>query len=44
MDDLNSIQFTITEAENYHKPPPHKPGDIEEIIDPVTGESHIKKW
>ena len=44
MDDLNSIQFTITEAENYHKPPPHKPGDTEEIIDPVTGESHIKKW
>jgi hypothetical protein len=44
IDDLNSIQFTITEAENYHKPPPHKPGELEEIIDPVTGESYIKKW
>ena len=42
--DVNSLEFTITEAEKYHKPPPHKPGDIEEIIDPVTGESHIKKW
>ena len=42
--DVNSLEFTITEAEKYHKPPPHKPGDLEEIIDPVTGESHIKKW
>ena len=42
--DVNSLEFTITEAENYRKPPPHKPGDIEEIIDPITGESHIKKW
>ncbi len=38
--DVNSLEFTITEAENYHKPPPHKPGDI----DPVTGEPYIKEW
>ncbi len=38
--DVSALGFTITEAEKYHKPPPHKPGDI----DPVTGEPYIKKW
>ena len=37
----NSIRFSISEAEKYHV---HKHGEEEEIIDPVTGQSIIKKW
>jgi hypothetical protein len=40
---LDSIVFTITDAQKYHKTRKPKHGR-EEVIDPITGEEIIKKW